>query len=167
MKPFYILLFIIPSFTYASDLTYELKRPDFTKLFDTSCDHFIHQESESFISDITNLLNAHNEQNWPKSISLLDKYTNSSDSELFIKNKNRFLTALLECDRYYAFSNNAKYYYEIRKDTILYLAIANNYTEKQEVCTEDIKPTYDKIINNMEILLSSNKKSANKAVKRD
>ena len=165
-KLFSLLLFMSP-YTLAADITYHLKHPESAKLFITTCDNYIRDESKIFINDMTSILKSHNERKWDTTISLLNKYTGNSDSTHFIKRKNQFLTSLLDCGSFYTFNTQINYFDKVRMHTALYLASIKNYTEKNEVHTDRIKPIYDNIITNINILSASKKVSANKKVKRD
>jgi len=163
MKHILILLFIFSPITYAADVTYELTYPSLPERYKTDCDIYILNNSKSFIKEMSKLIEFHNNQSWAKSETILKKYIDNEGSDISLK-KQKYLESLLNCSTFYTFSNNQDLFFKTRTKTQMYIMLLNLYTNKREMCPEDLEPRLNEIV---KLTNTMNNIIANKAVKRD
>ena len=153
-----------PIHSIAEEFTYYSRLPEFMNHKAVECEQYVREQSNTITNDFTELLAAHNDQDWNKSELILSKYGATGESELLLNNK--YIKATGRCGGYYVFNGERNIYDELHSNSMLFLLTANFYSKKKTQCAEELEPLYKSTIKNIKELLLS-KKTANKSFKTD
>ena len=154
-----IFLSLMSANTYAAD--YDIRNPGSNDMEYIECDNYVRDNHKEFITDMNQLIEANNNQNW----ALLNQLTKKYDNELgFIANP--FTHAVYDCGFGYTFSDGIDHYRNLYGNIALILMDIQVARDNKKQCSTNTTELLDDVIKTIATIVNSTNKAANKSLNR-
>ena len=162
----YILLLALMFYkpVFATDLYYYVSYKHQAEKAIT-CDRYVRDYSLQFYDDMRTLITTYQNKQYKKTLLTLEKYGVTKDSDRLLDNK--FVNSVLTCSAIYKFNGDINYYREFMTTMTLFISNIGGSVINSYPHDNGAQDLYNKTINYFNIVLSSENKTANKALNSD